>query len=285
VVIAGNAGLNMTNTETTIASVDASGITGTEAQPNAFTWTSGVLTNTAKTVSVVGTAAGVNTINLDAITDTLMVSTISVGGSANVSANVFTGGAGVDNVTGGSGTDSFTMKEGKDVITTGAGADKITFSTAAADRDTVTDFTAGTSGDKIILASYDASTDYAVVTTRASAYTVALVDSTATNVIEFALEGNSTVNLGDNSANSLTGASLLKALNDGETAATLTLSGTSVADADLGYVVAYQNGNAYVYLASVASAGTTVTADELTLVGILQDVALGAITSANFSAS
>lgn len=285
VVIAGNAGLNMTNTETTIVSVDASGITGTAAQPNAFTWTSGALTNTAKTVSVVGTAAGVNTINLDAITDTLMVSTISVGGSANVSANVFTGGAGVDNVTGGAGADSFTMKEGKDVITTGAGADKITFGTAAADRDTVTDFTAGTSGDKIILASYDASTDYAVVTTRASAYTVALVDSTATNVIEFALEGNSTVNLGDNSANSLTGANLLKALNDGETAATLTLSGTNVADADLGYVVAYQNGNAYVYLASVVSAGTTVTADELTLVGILQDVALGAITSANFAAS
>lgn len=287
VVIAGNAGLNMTNTETTIASVDASGITGTTAQPNAFTWTSGVLTNTGKTVTVTGTAAGVNTINLDAITDTLMVSTITVGGAANVSANVFTGGAGVDNVTGGSGTDSFTMKEGKDVITTGAGADKITFATAAADRDTVTDFTAGSggAGDKIILASYDASTDYAAVTTRSAAYSVALVDSTGTNVIEFALEGNATVNLGDNSADSLTGANLLKALNDGETAATLTLSGTNVSDADLGYVVAYQGGNAYVYQASVVSAGTTVTAAELALVGILQGVAVGAITADNFAAS
>jgi hypothetical protein len=277
----------LTNTDVTVLSVNASGITGTVAQPNAFTWASGILTNTGKTVTVTGTSAGINTIDLDAITDTLMVSTISVGGEANVSANVFTGGAGVDNVTGGSGTDTFTMKEGKDVITTGAASDKVTFATTAVDRDTVTDFTAGSGGaaDKIILASYDASTDYATVTTRAAAYTVALVDSTGTNVIEFAIAGNATVNLGDNSADSLTGANLLKALNDGETAATLTLSGTNVSDADLGYVVAYQNGNAYVYQASVGSAGTTVTAAELALVGVLQNVVLGAINSNNFAAS
>jgi Ca2+-binding RTX toxin-like protein len=241
-------------------------------------------------VTVKGTAAGVNTINLDAITDGLLASTITVGGSSNVSANVFTGGAGPDNVTGGAGNDTFTMKEGRDTITTGAGNDKITLAAVAADRDTVTDFTAGSASgatDKLILSTIESSVrSYAVVTAASAAYTVALTDDAAGSVIEFAFNANSAKSLGDGSADSLTGVNLLKALGDGETAATLTLSGTSVTDADLGYVVAYQGGNAYVYLMGTSDGTTsTVVGSELILVGILNNVAVGALTTDNFAAS
>jgi S-layer protein len=283
--VTGNAGLTLTTTDTTVLSVNASGVTGTAAQPNAFGWTSGILTNTGKTIAVTGTSAGANTIDLDAITDTLMVSTITVGGTANVSANSFTGGAGVDNVTGGSGTDSFAMKEGRDVITTGAGSDKITFASLAVDRDTVTDFTsgAGGAGDKIISANFAGSAEYIAVTTRSAAYTATSTNTTG-HTIEFAFEANSGKNLGDGSADSLTGVNLLKALNDGETAATITL--TTTVDTDVAYVVAYQGGNAYVYAMGTSDNTTnTIVGSELALVGILQNVAVGAITFDNFVAS
>ena len=284
--VTGNAGLTLTTTDTTVLSVNSSGITGTAAQPNAFGWTSGVLTNTGKTISVTGTSAGANTIDLDAITDTLMVSTITVGGASNVSANVFTGGAGVDNVIGGSGTDSFTMKEGRDVITTGAGSDKITFAALAVDRDTVTDFSAGAGGaaDKIISANFTTA-EYLNVTTRSAAYAVTLAATTG-HTLEFAFEANSAKNLGDGSADSLTGVNLLKALNDGETASTITL--TTGSDSDIQYIVAYQGGKAYVYYALIndtVANGTTIDAAEIALVGVLDNVAVGAITLDNFAAS
>jgi S-layer protein len=284
IVVSGAAGLNLTNTNTTVLSVDASGITGTTAQPNAFTYTSGVLTNaTNAPITVTGTSAGANTINMDAITNSLINVTITVGGSANISSNVFTGGAGIENVTGGSGTDSFTMKEGRDVITTGAGSDKITFATTAVDRDTVTDFTvgAGSAGDKIISANFT-SAEYNAFTTRTAAYTYTGANTTG-HTLEFAIEGNSTVNLNDNSADSLTGVNLLKALNDGVTAATITL--TTITDSDVQYVVGYQGGKAFIYNVASGGTATTLVGTELALVGVLDNVALGALTADNFIAS
>jgi S-layer protein len=290
IVISGAAGLNLTNTDTTVTSVDASGITGTTTQPNAFTWTAGALTNTANAATIIGTAAGANTISLNSVTDSLLASTITVGGSANVSANVITGGAGPDTVTGGAGNDSFVMQGGRDTITTGSGNDKITLGTAAVDRDTVTDFTAGVASgatDKLILSTIDASVrSYATVTAASAAYSVALTDDTDGSVIEFAFAANTAKSLGDGSADSLTGVNLMKALGDGETAATLTLSGSSVTDADMAYIVAYQGGNAYIYLFGTSDGTTnTVVGTELALVGILNNVAVGALTTDNFGTS
>jgi hypothetical protein len=102
--------------------------------------------------------------------------------------------------------------------------------------------------------------------------------------LEFAIEGNSTVNLNDNSANSLTGVNLLKALNDGVTESTVTL--TTLLDTSVNYVVGYQGGKAFVYALSAANATTgTIIASELALVGVLDNVALGALTIDSFIAS
>lgn len=284
IVISGAAGLNLTNTNTTITSVDASGITGTAAQPNAFTFASGALTNaTNAAITIKGTAAGINTIDMDSITNGLIAVTITVGGTVNVSANVFTGGAGIETVTGGSGADSFTMKEGRDVITTGAGNDKVTFAAVAVDRDTVTDFTAGVASaqnDKIVTANYTTA-EYKDFTVASSAFTWTGANTTG-HVVEFSFAANTTVNLGDNSADSLTGVNLLKSLNDGVTAATITL--TTVLDTDVAYVVGYQGGNAYVYAVATGGTTSTIVGTELALVGVLTGVAVGALTVDNFTA-
>ncbi|MBA2673510.1 hypothetical protein [Ramlibacter sp.] len=77
----------------------------------------------------------------------------------------------------------------------------------------------------------------------------------------------------------LDGSELLKALSSTNTAATqLTSTGTN----DDFYVVAYQSGNAYLYLASNGN-NTAVIASEITLVGVMQGVAAASLSAGDFT--
>lgn len=197
--------------------------------------------------------------------------------------DTISGGDGNDTINGGNGADSITGGDGLDTITTGSGIDIITFGTAATSRDTVTDFTAGTGGDQIKTANYLAADgDFVeLATAAAAAFTLTKTNATG-HVFEFAFEANSGVNLADGSADSLTGANLLKALNNGTTAATITL--TTLLTTSVEYIVAYQGGKAFIYDVTDTSDTATIVAGELALVGILDNVAVGALTSANFIA-
>lgn len=290
IVVTGNTGVNLTNTNTTVTSVDASGLTSSTGvtgtvYASAFTWTSGVLTNaTNAAITVTGTSTGINTISLDAITNDLINSTITVGGATNTYANVITGGAGIDTITGGAGGDHFKGMECVDIITTGGGNDIVYLATAAVDRDSVIDFTAGSVGaaDAVYAANYTTGEYVVGATVAASAFTVTVAATTG-HVVEFAFEANAGASLSSGAADSLTGTNLLKALNNGITQATLEIA--TGASTDIEYLVAYQGGKAFVYDVTDAGTTTTIVAAELALVGVFDNIAVGAFTSANFSAT
>lgn len=242
------------------------------------------ITGGAYTVGL-GTVNGVNTtINASGLAGGLTV----VGDSGN---NVITGGAGANTITGGDGRDTIniTLSIGERDTLTLKSWDSSSTVTAAA-RDVITGFTVGTgsSNDQIKVANYAASTDYLLVTDRSLAYSIAGPNSGSTGdvVIEFSIEGDAVVNLNDGSANSLNGTNLLKALGTGGVSSTITLTGTGFTTADVGYLVAYQGGRAFVYANDTGSStGTdTIIATELALVGTFDAVTLGGFTSTNFVA-
>ena len=132
VVITGNAGVALTNTDTTVTSVDASALslTGTVAANGGFSWTSGAVTDN---LVVKGSATGGDHIDVSAaatagktVAITTYAGTNTITGSALV--DTITGGTGADTIKGGAGNDVIVGGGGADVITGGAGADKITIS-------------------------------------------------------------------------------------------------------------------------------------------------------------
>ena len=136
VVITGNAGLTLTNTDTTVTSVDASAVTNTAGTVAAgptpvgtgFTWATGAL---AAASTIKGTSTGGDVIDaalaLKAVTITAYAGTnVIIGSSAEGS--TLTGGSGADTIVGGAGNDVIVGGGGADVIRGGAGADSITLS-------------------------------------------------------------------------------------------------------------------------------------------------------------
>lgn len=144
-VFSGTAGIIYTGANTTVTSVDASGLSG------AFTWTTGT-GNLAAAATITGSATMTNTVDFSAATtaattyvggagndvitgSTGKAATVTLGNGTNSYTN--TGSAGIQTVTGGTGVDTITTGSsadvivgggGADVITAGAGADKITLS-------------------------------------------------------------------------------------------------------------------------------------------------------------
>jgi hypothetical protein len=129
VTITGNAGLTLTNTNTTVISVDASAVTNTAGTAaTGFNWTSGAL---AAASTIKGTSTGGDVINaaaaVAAVTITEYAGTNTITGSSTI-ASTLTGGKGVDTIVGGAGKDVIVGGGGADVITGKGGADKITVS-------------------------------------------------------------------------------------------------------------------------------------------------------------
>lgn len=122
-------------TDTTISSVNASGVQG-DGQGTAgtgFVWTTGALAATTPTTAttITGSAHGGDVINaaaaLDLVTITATSGTNTLTGSL-LNKSVITGGTGADTITGGNLADTIVGGGGADVITGGAGADLITVS-------------------------------------------------------------------------------------------------------------------------------------------------------------
>jgi len=130
-VITGNAGLTLTNTDTTVTSADASAVTNTAGTAaTGFSWTTGAL---ASAVVIKGTSTGGDVINAAAATKAVTITeyagTNTITGSSTI-ASTLTGGSGVDTIVGGAGKDTIVGGGGADVITGKGGADSITISGA-----------------------------------------------------------------------------------------------------------------------------------------------------------
>ncbi|MDP1559361.1 MAG: hypothetical protein Q8K59_11345, partial [Nitrosomonas sp.] len=188
---------------------------------------------------------------------------------------VVTGGTGADTITGGTGADTITGGAGIDVITTGTGADKVSFFATAvagsvADYDLVSDFTAGTddvvaldtafswfngtSDGVVVLATgttmnalHTANNNFTVGTISTNVVTHTFVTFLAGTSTITQLEGTIATALGAASnANFPTTDNILIAIDDGT---------------HTGLVRVVSNG-----------AGAVIGTDELSLIGILQNV-------------
>jgi S-layer protein len=224
-----------------------------------------------------------------------LTATLGAAGSLTGTANndVLTGSAGADAINGGAGNDVLTGAAGIDTINLGTGTDTVVLpgtlaANIAANRDTVIGFNTGAGGDVVnISAAAAGATTYVEFIAPAATYTVSGALSAANalrNVNEFAFN-TATPTTAANSldatlggANALDGTNLLLAIGNGA-AAVLSVATTDFA----GYIVAYQNGNAYLYyFREDAAAGVVVDAGEINLVGTFNGVTAGSFDVANF---
>lgn len=244
--------------------------------------TTGALALNVNTVVDASAATGAFTFSAAAAT----TNGIAITGSAT-KVNIITGSAQADSINGGAANDTITAGNGIDTINISQGGDDtivIDGIVAAANRDVVTGFTAGTyavgSGvDRLEMNDAQATTAFGAASGTlqeiTSAPTSGLTFNTAANnILEFAFELSG--NGGANDLDSHTdGTGLLAAL--GQTVAVS-------ADTNKGYIVAYQDGKAYLYSAvEGADAGdANLAAADIALVGVFNGVAVGAFTASNF---
>lgn len=197
--------------------------------------------------------------------------------------DVLSGNAGADSIVGGAGADTIVGGAGVDTVTGGVGVDTFDIATAAAsgaDRNKVTDFTAGTGGDVLRFAV--AATDLTGTdnfTTSAAIETLSGVGGitvgAATEVVRVtggAIANNLAVST---VANDLDGINL--------TAITGTITGSAAANDKVLFAVADQFGNVGVYYGNDANNDNTIAAGEITLVGVLQNTSLSSLVFSNFA--
>ncbi|NLZ10928.1 MAG: calcium-binding protein [Alcaligenaceae bacterium] len=247
---------------TTLNNIDASAATGAVT-----------LSSSVTTAPVAGSSVGV-TITGGSGADSLT----QMGGTA---ARI-DGGAGDDVIVGGNGADVIIGGAGNNTITAGNGIDSIDISggavdtvilrgiTASANRDVVTGFTTGIatgSADVVSLANAQ------FTSTNAT-----LQQVTAPGAIAFNTGANGFLEV----AFDQTGGTALGLDGTGLIANTGAITVTN-AD-DQGYIVAYQDGKAYLYHgnAGAVTSDTTMAAGEIVLVGVFNGVGVGAFVSENF---
>jgi Ca2+-binding RTX toxin-like protein len=216
------------------------------------------------------------------------------------SADTIDGGLGADSLLGGTGNDSITGGEGADVITGGQGNDTVvlTETTAAIDNvvletastngvDTYVGFASGTGIDTVTFQTADTTVATAAgaavfgtipATTLVTGATYRLdTDNTALGGAQAVATTTDVYELlGTNDANGdlslvTNGTELLKLLGTQDSTAT---SITTEANGDAYYIIAYDNGNAYMYLAN-AGADAIATAAEITLVAVFTNTTVG----------
>jgi len=271
----------------------ASSFTGTSVIDTYTAGANGDTISTGAGADAVIGGAGADYIDGGADGDTL---------DGNGGADTIIGGAGGDTIEGGAGNDTITAGTGADTVTGEGGNDFIdlTEATASIDDvvfsaagttngvDTITGFAAGAGVDTVSLVATDTTDDATsaanaamgfaseatALVTSGSTFTLASTSST-TSVIEITTTLDDDVTLSASS----TGADLLQALSSDATEAG---SITVAANGDKGFLVVYQNGNAYLWHYDEANAALTVQADEIVLVGVFNGVAAGAFASGDF---
>lgn len=255
-----------TGNQTVTASNNAT--TATLAATGTNTYNGG---SAADTVTVSGTATA--TVNGNAGADALTVSSSgAVTYVAGADADTLTvTGSGAVTVTGGDGIDTFTLNAGT------ASVDTIIFSdaggvgvAAAANRDVVTNFLVA--NDKIQL-----DVTQTTAGTAAAAQPVLQVVGTAGAFTASNTADVTVVNVDLGGAVNVIGTS-----TDG--AALINNTGAiTIAANQVGYIVAYDGGNAYLYAFTDANADTALTANEIALIGTFNGVAVGGLGAANFT--
>ena len=255
--------------------------------------------------TVVG-AATTSTIDLSTLTidQTLtkaVVGTTITGSNGTVAqtikgtltADTITGGSGADNITGGLGIDTITGNAGNDTIdiTEAVGSrsvDQIILTAKATNgKDTITGFIVGSDNINLLAADYISTKGTAMqmgsigvsLVTSAAAYdiaasTILVAAATGQHILEIAVTLSSNGDL-DTATD---GTELLKALSTSATAAATQIT---VDAAGSGYLIGYQDGNAYLY-AIDAGVGTAVVASEMTLVSVIENITAGALSAGDF---
>jgi hypothetical protein len=249
--------------------------------------------------SITITGAAATTINLSSV-DWEAGNTTAFVINAGATSSTITGSDGVDTINGGNGVDAINGGKGADLInggagidslTGGAGADTFVIANSVANRDVINDYTEDS--DLISLAAGETT-----VATAANTLPVVNVNSVAagTGGVAYAATGAATnasdvvilstsalttgTNGGDLSA-ATDGTELLKALTNNAAADTYT-GLTTTAEGDDFYAVAYQGGNAYIYLVNEGTGTTLAVAADIKLVATLTGVAVNALDQADF---
>jgi Ca2+-binding RTX toxin-like protein len=210
---------------------------------------------------------------------------------AGAGADQVTGGAGIDDIDGdagadvidgGAGGDTLDGGDGIDTITTGAGADTVTFNTqtslanALAARDTVTDFTAGASGDTY---DYDGAT----------ANVTQVVGSSANSVQTHSATGNLTITAAAEVVN-ITVEDVATLTTDGEAVLNALVSGTgnsgTITTANAGEVklITISDGTSTgVYIGAPGAGNTDIAQAEMALIATFTGVDNADLVAGNFA--
>ena len=233
----------------------------TLGSPSSVTTT---LTDTLVATSSTVLPTGIENLRLD--------STAAINGTGNSGANVITGNNGANVLKGGGGIDTLTGLGDRDTF-------DLSGLSNSANRCTITDFITGSGGETIQLSnsltSRIGTTPLLALVNQGSRVTL-----NTTNSDVFSFNFNNTeadVNL----ANSTNGSALLDGLNAASGSASLSTSSLG----GRGYIVAYDNANAYIYSFN-AGGNNAVIASEIALIGILDSsnpITVSALTANNFS--
>ncbi len=229
-------------------------------------------------------AAEAGTLKMDASAITTGKLAITGGSGADTItggtlADELTGGSGDDSIVGGTGNDTITGGAGVDTLTGGAGVDTFKQSESdKANRDKITDFTAGTGGD--VFNFKKSSEDLSGTNNFTSAAALESLSGTGGITIGAATEvaiitgGTITNNLYQSStANDLKGTNLIA----------ITGAITTQAAAKVLLAISDQFGNVGIYYGDSGSSNTDLAADEIALVGVLQSTTLSSLVYTNFA--
>jgi Ca2+-binding RTX toxin-like protein len=266
---------------------------------------------TGETIALTGTGGGTETLTINmgigetgvfsGITATnAIVSIVGATGAETITASAaggaILGGTGADTITGVGGADVITGGVGIDSITLGGGNNVVAIGAAEltnANRDTVTDFTVANDGVRIdaTFTSGDITDGAAGAEYQTDTAAGAVLIGAGEVIVELSWEFDADVSLA--TATKAQFLSAVGAADDGTAASVTANTFTVNADADAQLAIAYQGGAAYFFkINDGANAGSdnaqTILAAEATdlfeLVGIYENITLGAFTNADFIA-
>jgi S-layer protein len=282
------AGTNTADTVNVTADLGVTTLNTTGFEVINATTTQAGLTAAAGVTKITASAGGTFTANAGGVTFETSGTAAYVLNGAGGNDVVTHSGTGSVTFTGAAGTNSLTSSStGIVIAVAGAGTDTITLSTGASNdvyrlnnggasfttfttgnADTITNF--ASANDKIGLDSDFTGGVVGSPVVQAAVAAGAVVAATPTDIVSLGFEMGGVTNV-------------LAGVNDGS-AVLANLGGTFTVGTigDNGYIVAYDAGNAYLYTYA-SGADLNVTANEIVLVGTINNVAIGSLGVSNFT--